>query len=328
MCVQHHDEASQFVCVLTGLNSGRRYLVPDDFVDLIQDVVNTHPGLTFLTSTPEFHARYVETVIERIFYTACHNWHYRLSVHDLRKSKLLQAIKDIENEPDINQELNFFSYEHFYVLYCKFWELDTDHDLMIDAKDLSSHDDHVLCPKIVNRLLSGIVTSKESTRSGTMSYREFVWFLLSEEDKTSWRSTEYWFRVLDIDGDGYLSLYELEYFYGEMLEKMENLGIEGLPLEDSMCQVIDMINPKSDAIITLNELKHCKMAPVFFNTFVNVDKYLDYEQRDPVANNKAQEMSDWEKYAAEQYDMLIAEEEEQESDADLAPEDKKILSLA
>ena len=54
------------------------------------------------------------------------------------------------------------------------------------------------------------------------------------------------------------------------------------------------------------------MAPVFFNTFVNVDKYLDYEQRDPVANNKAQEMSDWEKYAAEQYDMLIAEEEEQE----------------
>ena len=89
----------------------------------------------------------------------------------------LKAIKDIENEPDINQELNFFSYEHFYVLYCKFWELDTDHDLMIDAKDLFSHDDHgnqfklsslichhflysriVLCPKIVNRLLSGIVT--------------------------------------------------------------------------------------------------------------------------------------------------------------------------
>ena len=38
--------------------------------------------------------------------------------------------------------MNFFSYEHFYVLYCKFWELDTDHDLVIDAKDLSAHDDH------------------------------------------------------------------------------------------------------------------------------------------------------------------------------------------
>ena len=50
-------------------------------------------------------------------------------------------------------------------------------------------------------------------------------------------SIEYWFRVLDVDGDGYLSLYEMEYFYSEMLEKMEQLGIEGLPVLDSMCQV-------------------------------------------------------------------------------------------
>jgi len=29
------------------------------------------------------------------------------------------------------QILSYFSYEHFYVLYCKFWELDTDHDQAI-----------------------------------------------------------------------------------------------------------------------------------------------------------------------------------------------------
>ena len=27
-----------------------------------QDIVETHPGLQFLMSTPEFHARYIETV--------------------------------------------------------------------------------------------------------------------------------------------------------------------------------------------------------------------------------------------------------------------------
>ena len=54
----------------------------------------------------------------------------------------LQVIRSLEMEPDINQELSFFSYEHFYVLYCKFWKLDTDHDLIIDAKDLSRHEDH------------------------------------------------------------------------------------------------------------------------------------------------------------------------------------------
>ena len=37
---------------------------------------------------------------------------------------------------------DFFSYEHFYVIYCKFWELDKDHDLFIDREDLARHNDH------------------------------------------------------------------------------------------------------------------------------------------------------------------------------------------
>ena len=40
------------------------------------------------------------------------------------------------------QITDYFSYEHFYVIYCKFWELDSDHDLLIDAQDLSRHADH------------------------------------------------------------------------------------------------------------------------------------------------------------------------------------------
>lgn len=47
----------------------------------------------------------------------------------------------LEEEADINQLTEFFSYEHFYVIYCKFWELDTDHDLLIDAQDLARHND-------------------------------------------------------------------------------------------------------------------------------------------------------------------------------------------
>ena len=50
-------------------------------------------------------------------------------------------------------------------------------------------------------------------------------------------SVEYWFRCMDLDGDGVLSMYELEYFYVEQLERMEALGIETLPFEDCLCQV-------------------------------------------------------------------------------------------
>ena len=48
----------------------------------------------------------------------------------------------LEDEEDINQITDFFSYEHFYVIYCKFWELDKDHDLYISKEDLARHNDH------------------------------------------------------------------------------------------------------------------------------------------------------------------------------------------
>lgn len=44
---------------------------------------------------------------------------------------------------------------------------------------------------------------------------------------------------MDLDGDGILSLYEIEYFYEEQLQRMEQLGIETLPFEDCLCQVLN-----------------------------------------------------------------------------------------
>ena len=55
-----HDASSRMVKVLS--RGMRNYLVPEDFLALIQDVVDTHPGLTFLKEATEFHSRYVHTV--------------------------------------------------------------------------------------------------------------------------------------------------------------------------------------------------------------------------------------------------------------------------
>ena len=55
-----HDEASRFVRLLA--KPGRMDLEFEDLVPLVQDVVDNHPGLTFLQDAPEFHSRYIHTV--------------------------------------------------------------------------------------------------------------------------------------------------------------------------------------------------------------------------------------------------------------------------
>lgn len=315
MITQCHDAASRFTYILT--RGKRNWLCPEDFIPLVQDVVETHPGLTFLKEAAEFHSRYVHTVIARIFYCVNRSWSGRISLSELRRANLLSMLHLLEEEEDINQITAYFSYEHFYVIYCKFWELDRDHDLFIDKQDLTRHNDHALSTRIIDRIFSGAVTRGQNklqfVANEKMSYTEFVWFLLSEEDKTHHTAVEYWFRCMDLDGDGFLSMYELEYFYDEQMHRMEAIGIETLPFQDCLCQMLDMIKPGTPGKISLSDLKRCKMTPIFFDTFFNLEKYLDHEQRDPFASQRdhdgdGQEMSDWDRYAAEEYELLVAEE--------------------
>lgn len=82
------------------------------------------------------------------------SWSGQITLPELRKSDFLRVVQLLETEDDINQVTQYFSYEHFYVIYCKFWELDRDHDLFIDKNDLARHSDH---GKMVNCLfLSGV----------------------------------------------------------------------------------------------------------------------------------------------------------------------------
>ena len=58
---------------------------------------------------------------------------------DFKNSNLFKTLFLLEKEEDINKVRDYFSYEHFYVLYCKFWELDTDHDFFITKEEFSRY---------------------------------------------------------------------------------------------------------------------------------------------------------------------------------------------
>ena len=118
--------------VLRPPQSSAQHLTQEDLQPLMRQVLAYHPGLEFLRETPEFQERYLETVIYRIFYSLNRGGSGRLTLRELRRGDLLEALCQLDEEEDINKALRYFSYEHFYVIYCKFWELDQDHDFLID----------------------------------------------------------------------------------------------------------------------------------------------------------------------------------------------------
>ncbi|KAL3315189.1 Serine/threonine-protein phosphatase 2A regulatory subunit B'' subunit alpha [Cichlidogyrus casuarinus] len=106
------DEATKFIYILT--KGERDYLVFNDFTPIIQDIVVTHPSLKFLQQAKDFHGRYVQTVVARIFFCVNSSWTGRITATELRNSNFLKALHRVQLEEDINLVTDYFSYEHFY----------------------------------------------------------------------------------------------------------------------------------------------------------------------------------------------------------------------
>lgn len=293
----------------------RQAILPVDFRPLMAGILSSHPGLAFLQDSPEFQDRYAETVVHRMFYALNGSRSGRLSLRDLKKGDLLEALHEIESEEDVNRCLRYFSYEHFYVIYCKFWDLDNDHDFLLSREDLLRYGNHSLTYRIADRIFEGAPRPLTSGVPGRMGYEDFVWFILSEEDKTTNTALDYWFRCIDLNGDDLLTPDELVWFYEEQLGRMECLSQETVSFEDVLSQMQDMLNPEDAAFFTMRDLKKSRaLAGTLFNVLFNLNKFVAFETRDPFTVRQEREeaasgATEWERFARSEYLRLAVEEE-------------------
>ncbi|ORX84734.1 hypothetical protein BCR32DRAFT_266093 [Anaeromyces robustus] len=352
------------------------YLVPSDFMVVLNDVVKYHPGLKFLINMPIFQQRYSESVIEQLFYHKPQNWNRKMTLSEFRSSNFLENLLYLQIDDDINIHRNLFSYKHFYVIYCKFWELDSDHDLLINCYSLFQYDRYSLNTLIIERIIKGYgkktllnelnfnhmsndityteysntirknITSDKTLKNSNIyqyqsifHFRDFIWFMLARENKDSPEAIEYWFRCIDLDDDGYISIYEIEKFYIEQCKHMVLLHISDYwTFPDYLCYLLDMIKPKIPNMISLSDLKKSKNSTTFFNMlfdirqFESLSKKADYFGyfdeiwiRESVPLNSLTEffkdfkiklrkrkLNNWEKYAEKMYDYLANEEVQNE----------------
>ena len=106
--------------------------------------------------------------------------------------------------------------------------------------------------KVIELQIPNIVLARIRSRfgltliDGKLTFEHCLWFLLMREDCMTSYSLNYWFRLLDLDDDGYLSKEDLESVYHDYL--IEN-GIGSYPnlskqIGIGMNIIMDFVNPK------------------------------------------------------------------------------------
>jgi serine/threonine-protein phosphatase 2A regulatory subunit B'' len=164
----------------------------------------------------------------------------------------------------------------------------------------------VLLPSFLNysRIFDAAPRPFEQERPNRdfLSYEDFIYFMLSEEDKSNEVAVRYWFTCVDVDGDGKLNNMEMRSFYAVQLHRMQCMGHEIVPFEDMLCQMMDMIKPKNaDFLIAQDFLQPecCQVSGALFDALFNLNKYLLFEQRDPFVERQKREDEfecDWDRY--------------------------------
>ena len=53
--------------------------------------------------------------------------------------------------------------------------------------------------------------------------------------------------------------------------------------------MLDLLKPTEPNKVTIKDVKNCKLAPVFFDTFFNLEKWMEHEQKDPFVASRVSE---------------------------------------
>ncbi|GIQ79812.1 hypothetical protein KIPB_000511 [Kipferlia bialata] len=355
---------------------GEKYLYPTDLRRMVMSVVMHHPGLAFLRVTPEFQSKYTNTVVTRLMYQYDREDIGKISLLSMKRSDrqrerqrergsgsdldmlgttaedregtdLLSTLWNTMLGQDISSAVRVFSYQHFYVLYCVFWEIDTNHDQKISHDDLLKYANYALSFRCVQRVFEHPRTIYSGMDEGEMSFQGFVWFLMSEEDKDTPQALRYWFEIADIDGDGYIGPHDIKYFFSEQMERLENLGQESVSTEDVLCQMTDMVHtrrnfmcaderfseprpqaglgtthkkPGSDRsrnainlYLSQDDIAACLMQGNLFNAMFNLTKFMQFESRDPYTihwDADSPDKNNWDRFARLTYGILASADEE------------------
>ena len=110
----------------------------------------------------------------------------------------------------------------------------------------------------------------------------------------------------------------MQYFYEEQYYRVEQKSeCDSVSFSDLVCTLYDMIKPEIDYQWTIKDfLNNRQYAPVFFNSLVNVHKFVNFELRDPVYKNDFERhvdfLNDWDKFVFIQYNKLTDDDADQE----------------
>lgn len=258
--------------------TGQGYLRESDLVNYIQDLIPTLPQLDGLEKS--FHDFYVCTAVRKFFFFLDPLRTGRVRIQDTLACSFLDDLLELRDEelPKDLQEANWFSAPSALRVYGQYLNLDKDHNGMLSKEELAGYGTGTLTSVFLDRVFQECLTY-----SGEMDYKTYLDFVLALENKHEPQALHYLFRILDINNQGYLDTFCLNYFFRAIQEQLNQHGQEPVSFQDVKDEIFDMVKPANPSIITLQDLLNSGHGETVVSILIDLNGFWTHENREAMA---------------------------------------------
>eukprot|EP00274_Cyanoptyche_gloeocystis_P003848 CAMPEP_0196660466 /NCGR_PEP_ID=MMETSP1086-20130531/39914_1 /TAXON_ID=77921 /ORGANISM="Cyanoptyche gloeocystis , Strain SAG4.97" /LENGTH=417 /DNA_ID=CAMNT_0041994893 /DNA_START=59 /DNA_END=1309 /DNA_ORIENTATION=- len=252
------------ICLSYYDSQGSGFLKEQDLENYVFELIPSLPQLQ--TVEEVFFPFYVYTAVRKFFFFLDPLRKGQVRIKSLLLSPMLSELFELRQDqmPPEDAATNWFSSQSALRVYEQYLDLDTDHNGLLSPAELQRYGQGTLTPVFVQR-----VFQEYNTYNGEMDYKTFLNFVLAMENKKTPQGLRYFFQLLDVQKRGYLTIWDVNYFFRDVLRCMREHNYDTVGVEDVKDEIFDMVKPKDELQISLADLESCKVGDTVVSMLID-----------------------------------------------------------
>eukprot|EP00906_Rhabdomonas_costata_P022844 RCo032900 len=261
-------------------STGDGTLTESDLENYFYELIPTLPVLSRL---PEhFYPFYVCGAVRKFFFFLDPQKRGHISIDAAMQSPVMGELLDLQNVTEDDDPFgNWFAATTMDKFYQHYLQLDSDHDGMLSRTELYGYNDGAFTRLFIDR-----VFEVSQTFGGKMDYKNYIEFVLCVENPASKPAFDFFWRVLDLHGEGYLTPLVLKMFFREVQARLVENNVDPPGLEDVVIEILDMINPRANMTVQKRDLEQCRNRDTIISLLVDHKAFWRYDNRESLASQQ------------------------------------------
>jgi len=212
----------------------------------------------------------------------------KIYIKDIIVSPILNEFMDMKEKGKMEDiQNNWFSLNNFWRIYRKYIDLDKDKNGMLSKEELIRFG-----PGLTMIFIERIFEEYQKYENA-IDFKQFIDFVLAIENRKTPPAIQYIWRAIDVYHKNAVDTFIINMFYRQVIRKLDNRNKNnGLRIDDIKDEIWDMIKPKNDKYITIQDILDSPYGDSVISLLIDAKSFYLHDQKEQQFIDEFEDLED------------------------------------